>query len=112
MTDTQQYDLTHKKGTDFKFTGPGPLATGTWTARSQIRTSTGKLLATLDCTLTPDNSLPDGDTHVLVLESSDDTSTWPVGVYLLDVKFYCDNGNKIASQTATLFVCDRVTADV
>lgn len=110
MADSEQYDLTHKRGTNFVWSGPGQLPTGTWTARAQIRTPQGKLLATLTCTLTPDDSLPSPDTHTLVLESSDDTSTWAVGVYLLDVKFY-SGGQKLATQTAEMYVCDRVTSD-
>lgn len=88
-----------RRGDTFLFAGPvsikinGTVTTDLtgWAARSQIRTTTGKLVAELDV------EWLDYSPAALSLRSPDPTTEWPLGPARIDVQFTAPTGEIVST---------------
>ena len=98
--------IAHKRGTTFQWLFnvvdllPGQSLVGS-VGRSEVRTLCGKLVEELVFTWITDGVQ-------LTLISPTDTTDWPTGNLVFDVKFYI-GGQSIASDTGSIMVTDWVT---
>lgn len=102
---------THKRGASFDVlvTIPTQFADGyfaDYTPTSQVRTNDGTLVASLTC------AWVDAVTTRALRLTCLDTSAWPVGNALFDVRFKrASDGHVIPSSTAQLIVVKNITQE-
>ncbi len=101
------------RGDTFLFAGPvsakvnGVVTTDLtgWTARSQIRTSGGTLIAELDVQWLSYSPA------ALQLECLDPTTDWPLGPARIDVQFVTDTGKITSTPSQAFDIALDVTRD-
>lgn len=99
------------RGDTFEFSGPvtatiNGVVTDDFTgysARSQIRTETGVLLAELTATFL------DYQPAILHLISEDPTTGWTVGKAMIDVQFLTPTGKVVSTRKALITILQDVT---
>lgn len=106
-----------KRGDAFEFVGTVPVVAlgipvtnyAGWTARSQIRTASGTLIAELDVNfLLNDDPVPilAGDIEVVFVGSTQD---WPLGDTIIDIEFTPPGGGTFSTSTSTFKIVPDVT---
>lgn len=99
------------RGDTFEFYGPVTLTeNGTpttnltgFTARSQVRAASGKLVETLDVTFDSLNPA------IVRLASPGVTDDWPVGAALIDIEFTTPAGRVISTESVPFEILRDVT---
>lgn len=105
-TDAQRIEL--KRGATLSLAGTATLPAGSWTATCSATGNSGKFKTMLDVALTPPVS-PATAHQIMVSKASSETSAWPEGDLVCDIRFADADGVVIPTPSFILCIPPWVT---